>query len=450
MIKDLTSGPVSKTLIVFAVPMIFANLLQTIYNMVDMVVVGQFVGKSGLSAVSIGTAILHLLTFVAIGFSNAGQVIISQFVGADDRKSVSKTIGTMFTFILVSAVVITFISLACVDVALRLMQTPPEAFAQARDYCITCFVGLFFIYGYNMVSSILRGMGDSRHPLLFIAIAAVVNLVLDLVFVAVFEWGVFGAALATAIGQAISFIASIILLYSRKKAFGFDFKPRSFKIDGSVMRRLIRLGIPFCVQNVGINFSMMVVSSFINSYGIVASAVAGIGEKLAIFSAVITSSLSVSGAGMVGQCLGAGKPERVPRIISFSMLVGLAVASLFSVLTVIFPRQIFSLFNTDPDVLDMAMAYISCMVLGYFGFAMRSPLFSLINGIGHSMLNLCVGILDGVICRIGLALLLGFTAGMGVKGFWYGNVLAGYVPFFIGGVYFISGRWKTYKLVIRS
>ena len=448
LIGDLTTGSVSKVLIKFAIPMVLANLLQTIYNMVDMVVVGQFVGKVGLSAVSIGAALLQLMTFIAMGFCNAGQVIISQFVGAGDKKSVSRTTGTLFTIVLLSSLVFTVISSVGVNTFLSLMNTPVEAIASAKAYCQVGFAGLFFIYGYNLVSAILRGMGDSHHPLMFIAIAAIVNLILDLLFVAVLKWGAFGAALATVIGQTVSFASSIVLLYKRKDAFNFDFKPESFKIDGVILRRLLKLGIPLCLQNVAISFSMLFVNSFINAYGIVASAVTGIGDKLGVISAVIASSLSTAGSAMIGQSLGAGKAERVPRVIHFSMLVNLTFATLLTMITVLMPDRLFGLFNTDAEVLTMAMTYIPCAVFNYYGFAIRSPVFSLINGVGHPSLNLAVGLLDGVVCRIGLALLLGIVIGIGVKGFWYGNILAGYVPFVIGGIYYLSGKWKTRKLLI--
>ena len=448
MIRDLTTGPVLKTLVVFAMPMILANLLQMVYNMVDMVVIGQFVGSAGLSAVSIGSDIIHMPTFMAMGFCNAGQVIISQYVGAGDRKSLSRAIGTMFTILLTLSLVLTAVCVIWSDTWLSLMNTPDEALDMARAYSLTCFAGLFFSFGYLLVSAILRGMGDSRHPLVFIGIAAVTNLVLDLVFVAVLGWAAFGAALATVIGQGISFITSIVFLYKRRNSFGFDFKLSSFKVDGFVFRRFMRLGIPMCLQSIAINFSMIFVNAYINAYGVIASAVSGIGGKLSLVPSVISSSLSTAGAAMVGQCLGAGRTERVPREVGYSMLINLGFASILTALTVLLPRQIFGLFNTDPEVLELAMTYVPCAVLSYYGFALRSPFFSLINGVGNAKLNLAVGLLDGVIGRIGLALLLGITVGMGITGFWYGNVLAGYIPFFIGGVYYVSGKWRTQKLLI--
>lgn len=448
IINDLTTGSVSKTLITFAFPLMLSNLLQTIYNTVDMIIVGQFVGKTGLSAVSIGGSLLHLFTFIAMGFANAGQVLVSQYLGAGDKKAVSRAVGTMFTFVLSCAIVLSVICSIFAGQLLSFMNTPAEAYKFGLDYTITCYLGLFFIYGYNLVSAILRGMGDSRHPFIFIATAAVTNLVLDLLFIAVFKWEVFGAALATVISQGTSFVWALIFLYKNREEFGFDFKYKSFRIDKDIFSRLLRLGVPMCLQSAAIAFSMLIVNAFINAYGVVASAVTGIGSKLASITSIITLAFSTSGAAMTGQCLGAGKYERIPKIIRTALVINLLFASVLISATVLFPRAIFGLFNKEPEVLEMAMSYIPCAVMLYLGSALRSPFMALINGSGQSKLNLAVGILDGVISRIGLAILLGITFNWGIKGFWYGNAIAGYVPFLIGGVFFASGKWKRKRLII--
>lgn len=442
LIRDLTQGSVTRLLLIFAFPLLCSNLLQTVYNMVDMIVIGQFVGREGLSAVSIGGDVLHFLTFLVMGFSNAGQVILSQYIGAGNRDRIRGTIGTMFTVTFISAVGLTIVCYLGLDAFLHAMNTPAECFDYARQYGLTCVLGLVFIYGYNLVSAILRGMGDSKHPFIFIAVATVVNLVLDLVFVAGLGMGPFGAALATVIGQGVSFLWAIFYLYRHKESFGFDFKPASFKPDPEVLPKLIRLGLPMILQSAAINFSMLFVNSYINSYGVVASAVTGVGNKLGSITAVVTNALSTAGSSMVGQNLGAEKYHRVPKIIGVSMVIDLAFAVLLSFLTICFPRTIFGLFNSDPQVLDMSMTYIPVAVLLYVGFAMRSPFFALINGSGNAKLNLIVGLLDGVICRVGLAMLMGLAMGMGIMGFWLGNAFAGYMPFLIGGVYFLTGKWK--------
>lgn len=442
IVRDLTQGSVTKLLLVFAFPLLCSNLLQTFYNMVDMVVIGQFVGKNGLSAVSIGGDVLHFLTFLVMGFSNAGQVILSQYIGAGQHDRVKGTIGTMFTVTFLMAVLLSVFCSIFLDDFLHLMNTPKECFDLARDYSFVCILGLVFIYGYNLVSAVLRGMGDSKHPLMFIAVATIVNLVLDLVFVAGFGLGPKGAALATVIGQAVSFLWAIFYLYQHKEAFGFDFRLQSFRPDREVLPKLAKLGFPMILQSAAINFSMLFVNSFINSYGVVASAVTGIGNKLGSITAVVTNALSTAGSSMVGQNLGAEKYHRVPKIIGISAIFDLAFALFLSIVTVFFPRTIFGFFNSDPEVLDMAMSYIPVAVLLYMGFAARSPFIALINGSGNAKLNLIVGLLDGVICRIGLALLMGLAMGMGIMGFWLGNAFAGYMPFLIGGVYFLTGKWK--------
>lgn len=442
LIRDLTQGSVTRLLLIFAFPLLCSNLLQTVYNMVDMIVIGQFVGREGLSAVSIGGDVLHFLTFLVMGFSNAGQVILSQYIGAGNRDRIRGTIGTMFTVTFLCAVGLTIVCYFGLDAFLTAMNTPQECFHYARQYGITCVLGLVFIYGYNLVSAILRGMGDSKHPFIFIAVATVVNLVLDLVFVALLGMGPFGAALATVIGQAVSFLWALFYLYRHKEAFGFDFRPASFKPDPEVLPKLIKLGLPMILQSAAINFSMLFVNSYINGYGVVASAVTGVGNKLGSITAVVTNALSTAGSSMVGQNIGAGKYHRVPKIIGVSLVVDLAFAALLSFLTICFPRTIFGLFNDDPQVLDMAMTYIPVAVLLYVGFAMRSPFFALINGSGNAKLNLIVGLLDGVICRVGLAMLMGIALEMGIMGFWLGNAFAGYMPFLIGGVYFLTGKWK--------
>ena len=229
MIRDLTRGPVVSQLFRFALPLLVSNALQALYNLVDMVVVGNYIGASGMSAVSIGGDILHLLTFVAMGFSSAGQVIIARDGGAGRRDDVKKTIGTMFSFLLAASLAIALVCFGLRHSVLRWLNTPAASWQYTMDYMVTCICGLVFIYGYNIVSAILRGMGDSKRPFVFIAIAAVLNTVLDVLFVKYLGMEVFGAALATVIGQGVSFVASIIYLVRHRDSFGFDFKPASFQ-----------------------------------------------------------------------------------------------------------------------------------------------------------------------------------------------------------------------------
>lgn len=453
MVTDLTNGSVTKLLLKFAFPLFVSNALQAVYNIVDMIVVGQYIGGVGMSAVSIGGDVLHLLTFVAMGFSSAGQVIISQDVGAKRMDSVKKTIGTMFTFLLGISLVISIVCYFIRDLMLELLNTPLESYDYTMDYTVTCIVGLFFIYGYNIISAILRGMGDSRRPFVFIAIAAVVNIVLDLVFVATFDMEVFGAALATVISQGISFIIALTYLYINKKSFGFDFKPTSFKIDRQAFKKLVALGVPMAIQSAAINLSKIVLTSWINIYGVVFSALSGLYNKINMMIGIVSQSFTTAGSTMVGQSLGAKKYKRVPKIMKVVLCSSMLISTVLSVALFFFSDPIFRMFTNDEEVLSIASIVVIPAILNMYGSATRSMSFSLMNGSGNAKLNFAVAIIDGMISRIGISALLGFAVGMGCQGFWYGDALAGFMPMVIGLIFFFSGRWrkdKSTKNIVKS
>ncbi len=448
MIKDLTTGSVGKELLRFSFPFMLSNALQTVYNLVDMVVVGQFVGASGLSAVSIGGQIVWLLSCLAIGYSSGGQIFISQLVGARDHAGIRRTIGTLFTVIAAFSILFTILGIAFHRPLLELLNTPPESMEQARDYVVICSAGMFFVYGYNTVSAVLRGMGDSTRPFLFIAIAALLNVVLDLIFVGPLGMASAGAALATVISQAVSFIISMLYLYIRRESFGFDFKLKSFAVDGRTFKSLSYLGLPLTVQTTAINISMLYVSAGINTYGLVYSSVYGIGGKLQSIMFIITNSISTASASMFGQNLGAGKPDRVKKIFWFGNLYCMIFFVVVAVICLLIPEPIFRLFTQDANVIAQAGHFMVTLVVMFSGFATMTAGIALINGIGNGSLSLITALLDGVVVRIGLCMLMAGPMGLGVWGYFWGNALAGYVSTIIGDFYYFTGAWKRRKLMI--
>lgn len=450
IVRDLTSGNVARTMIWFAAPLFLSSLLQTTYNMADMIIIGHFVGKEGVAAASIGGDVLLFASFVAMGFANAGQVIISQLVGAGRHDKVNRLIGTMFTVLLCCAMLIGSLGLIFQETLLQWLNTPPEALEYTRAYTDVCLTGLVFIYGYNVVSAVLRGMGDSKHPFYFIALATGLNVVLDLVLVVGFRMAIFGVALATVISQAVSFCWAVTFLYRRKTAFGFDFKLRSFAVDREVLIPFLKLGIPMMIQGASIDFSKLFVNAWINSYGVLATAMTGIGNKVGSVVNVVNVALSTAESSMIGQCIGAEKYERVPKVLKVSFSINIAISLAMGIVTVLFPSVVFGIFTGDAEVLKLSLRYIPVALLLFAGSALRPPMSSLINGSGNFMLNLAVALLDGVFMRIGLSALLGLGFAFGVYGFWYGSALASFTPFVIGGVYFLSGRWRTRKYLIRD
>ena len=278
--KDFTSGSIPKQLLLFMLPFMASNALQVLYSTIDMIIVGKYVGTPGLSAVSQSSQILNFATMVCFGFSNGGQVLISQALGAGKRKEMSQIIGTLFSQISIFAIVMSVVFLAAKGWILDVMNIPDESYAYAEDYLIICGAGLFFTAGYNMVSAVLRGMGDSKRPFLFICIASGVNLVLDILFTGIFKWEVAGAAWATIIGQAVSFVFSLWYLYRHKEGFGFDFGRESFRINKHYTKMILSLGTPMAIQSGCINLSMLYVSSMVNDVGVVASATFGVGIRI--------------------------------------------------------------------------------------------------------------------------------------------------------------------------
>ena len=446
LIRDLTTGSVPKTLLTFSMPLFLSGLLQMVYNMVDMIVVGNFVGTQGLSAVSIGGEVLMLITFVAMGFSNAGQILISRYVGAKRHDLVGEMVGTLFTLLEGLAVVIMVIFLFTYQGIINWLNTPADIWEYTRQYCITCVWGVVFIYGYNLVSAILRGMGDSKHPFIFIAIASVINVILDILFVGPLGMGPLGAALATVIGQAVSFLFALRLLYKNREQIHFDFHPRHFRIYKNVIGQLMSLGIPMVIQSAAITFSMLFVNSYINRYGEVSIAVTGIARKLENMISIVAQAISAAGGAMISQALGARKTERVPKIVGHALWIVAIPSGIFALITLFRPEWLFGIFTQDPEVLRLVLEkYIPVAMIQYLGCTLRPPSFALINGSGNSKLNLAVALLDGVACRIGLSILLGVTFAMGISGFWYGNAISGCVPFVVGFTFLLSGRWKVLR-----
>ena len=448
MINDLTEGSVAKQLLIFAYPFAISNVLQLVYNLVDMIVIGRFVGSTGLSAVAVGGDVLNLMTHICLGFTTAGQIMIAQYVGRGERENVSRTIGTMFTSVLIGAVALAAVCALFADRILDVMNTPEAARAQAKSYILVCFAGMIFIYGYNTVSAILRGMGDSKRPLMFIAAAATMNLILDLLFVAKLNMDAFGAALATVIGQAASFIGSLIYLYKRRSAFGFDFKLSSFRITGRIFGPMLKLGLPLALQHISISISIMVVAALANSFGVVASAVTGVGAKLTTSISAFSNALGAASASMIGQNVGAGRLDRVQRILRTAYAVTVSVFIVIGSVFLLFPKGVFGLFSSAPEILAWAPIYMKPCVLCMFSFSLIGPALSLVNGVGDAGFSLFVGLLDGVVARIGLAVLFGITLGYGVKGFWYGNAIAAYFTAIPAIIYHLSGHWKKRKLII--
>lgn len=444
---DLTQGNILKKLLLFAVPIVLTNLIQQVYSMVDLAIIGQFMGSAGTVGVGTGGEIADLGTTIAVAFAAAGQIYIAQLAGAKDDKRIKEAIGTLITLM----VLLSAVTLACVLVFCRpllsALNCPQEGYAQAENYMLITAFGMPFIFGYNAICAICRGLGESKRPLYFISVAAVLNIILDILFVAVFHLEAAGTALATVLAQVGSFLAAFYFLYSSRERFDFELKLSYFKIKWRPLKVILTLGLPHLAQSGLVHFSLLWVNSNINAFGLVTSATNSIGNKVQKMITIFTTSFATGAGAMIAQNLGAKKYDRVKKVVWITLGCTLTVATIGSILAIVAPKALFGLFTADQAVLDFCVVYMKIMILTYYSSAFMTAFQSVVTGAGFATFSMLLGLLDGVVCRIGFSLLFLYVFDFGNLSFFFGNGMARTLPALIAFLYFISGKWKTRKLL---
>ena len=452
--RDFTTGPIFGPLVSFSIPFMLSNALQVLYNTVDMAIVGRYMGEIGLTAVSNASKVIIFLSVIGLGLSTSAQIYVAQLIGQGRRKDLNTAIGTLFTFLLAIGATMTVAGFVFARPLLAFLKVPAAAYGGSLAYLRVCSAGIIFAYGYNMTSAVLRGMGDSKRPFLFIAIASVANVVLDLLFVAVFRWGEAGAALATAMGHAISFLFSWAYLYRRREAFGFDFRRASFCVDNAVIRAFLRLGIPLAIRFSVINLTMMYVIRWINVWGHenglqdIASAVFNVGVQMDDLVTKVTLGIMQATTGIVGQNYGAGKFDRVRKAVKSAWLFSIGFYVVYTCFLLFRTEGMFRLFNvTDPDALKLAHVFAWSIVWQFPGLALTRGTNGFVNGIGNANLSLVLGLLDGVVLRIGFSWLLGDYLNMGFGGYVLGYGIACYGLCVPAIIYLCFFPWEKRKAV---
>ena len=327
------------------------------------------------------------------------------------------------------------------------MNIPAESYAFAEDYLIICGAGLFFTAGYNMVSAVLRGMGDSKRPFLFICIASGVNLVLDILFTGILKWEVAGAAWATIIGQAVSFLFSLWYLFRHKEEFGFDFSLESFKISKHYTKMILSLGTPMAIQSGCINLSMLYVSSMVNDVGVVASATFGVGIRIDDIINKISQGIQFAALPMISQNIAAGEPKRAVKVVHWAWVYSAIMTVVSMIAYVVFGKQLFMLFSNDPAVHEMSGTFVKAILWMFPALVVMRGTGAFIQGIGNAKFSMVLALLDGVVLRIGLSWLFGIVLNWGFYGFVLGYALAPYGNAIPGMIYFLSGKWKKRRVL---
>ena len=447
-IKNFTEGNLTSHLVRFAIPVLLSHLMMVLLNTVDMIVVGQRLGEIGTSSVSIGGSVAMFLNAFIGGFSSAMQVIIAMKIGAGKHRQISKFVSTVCGFVFITAIASILIMLPCTDLMLKLLNTPSESYEGARWYALICIGGIIPIYFYHIISAIFRGLGDSKHPFIFIFIACGLNILLDFIFVLGFDMGVGGAAIATVIAQLVSVVLSVIVLVRKREAFGLTVQIKDFyRWDKKELLRFIKLAIPMAINNSAIQIAGMVINSMTNDFGVTVSAFAGIRANIATTVDLILGSVAAAGAMVIGQNIAAGKLKRVNGALIRVGAISLTASALLIVLFLVFPGWIFGIFTKEKSVLELVYPYLPILIFSLVNAGIRPVTRALIEGSGNKKINLIVALLDAIVARIGLAVIFGILLKWGYMGYWFGTTLAELVPILIGVIfYFVSVRKKLRKV----
>lgn len=443
-IKRFTEGNLTSHLVKFAIPVLLSHFMMILLNTVDLIVVGQRLGETGTSAVSIGGSVAMFLNAFIGGFSSASQVIIAMMIGGGRQKQISKFITTVCGFIFVIAIISTIIMLPCTSQMLELLNTPSEAYSGAYEYALICIFGIIPIYFYHIISAIFRGLGDSKHPLIFITVACGLNIVLDVVFVLGLDMGVGGAAVATVVAQLVSVVLSFIVLARKRDAFELTIKFKDFfSWDKQALSQFIKLAIPMAINNSAIQIAGMVINSMVNDFGVTVSAFAGIRANIATTVDLILGSVATAGAMIIGQNIAAKKLKRVKGTLIRVGVISLSISTMLIILFVACPVSVFGIFTKEASVLELVYPYLPILIFSLINAGLRPITRALIDGSGNKRINLIVALLDAIVARIGLAIIFGVLLNWGYMGYWFGVTLAELVPIIIGVVFYFASVRKN-------
>ncbi len=354
--NTLTEGSIGKGLILFALPYLFSCFMQTFYGMADLFIVGIFNGSETTSAVAIGSQVIHMLTVIIVGLAMGATVRIGRSVGAQEREETAKTVGTTIVLFSVFAVVLTIVLLLFANKITAIMMTPKEAVSETKIYLKICFAGVPFITAYNIISSIFRGMGDSKRPMYFVAVACVVNIALDFLFIGVFHMGAAGAALGTVLGQATSSVIALIVV--RKMDLGFQVSRKDIRLDRTIMSHILQIGAPISLQDGLIQVAFVVITIIANSRGLIASSSVGIVEKLIGFMFLVPSAFLSAISTVTAQNMGAGKPKRARRALRYGLIITVSWGCVCAAYCQVFPQTLVGMFTRDAAVLAAGCEYL--------------------------------------------------------------------------------------------
>lgn len=407
--QDMTVGKPMSNLVRFAVPLLIGNIAQQLYSTVDSIVVGKYVGDGALAAIGASGPLINLLLVLFMGVSVGAGIMVAQYFGARDKENLSDSIGTAITATIVSSVFITVVGLLITDGAMTLLKTPEDIFDMTCAYLKICFIGMLGCAFYNILAGILRGLGDSVTPLIFLLVACGLNIVLDIWFVAGFNMGVAGAAWATIISQAISAVLSLIRLLTMHDVVRLTL--RGLWPKKSLLMQLIRLGLPSGITQAIFSLAMIVVQSLTNSFGSEIIAVNTVVMRVDGFAMMPNFTFGTAITTFAGQNIGAGKLDRVEKGTKDCLKLGLSVSVVMVSAILIFGKYLMVLFTDTPSVIETGVLALRILAVGYVAMAVTQILSGVMRGAGDTMTPMWISMITTVLIRVPIAYLLNWILG---------------------------------------
>jgi len=443
--KDLSVGKESKLIFQFAMPMLLGNVFQQLYTIIDSVVVGNYIGKEALAAVGASFPFIFTLISLVIGIAIGATIIIAQYFGAKDFRNVKRTIDTLYIFMFFTSIVVSFIGITFSRPIFKLIQLPEDILPYAEDYLKVYMLGTVFFFGFNSISAILRGLGDSKTPLYFLIISTVLNVILALLFVVGFHWGVKGSAWATVISQAVAFILAI--LYLNRTHEVVKLKWRNLEFDRAIMNKSIKIGFPVGFQQAFVALSMMAMYWLVNRFGTNTTAAYSVVFRIDSFASMPAMNFAMALSAFVGQNLGAKKPERVKNGLLSTFYMTAAISIIISLACIIFGEQIMRLFTKDNEVIQIGEVYLKIVTGFYIFFSTMFVVGGVMRGAGDTFIPMLITFFALWVVRIPVGYYM--SEHFGPSGIWWAIPIAWVIGLSLSFLYYLSGRWKRKSLVGR-
>lgn len=437
--KDFTKGSETRLILNFAIPILFGSMFQQLYNIVDSIFIGNYVGKEGLAAVGASFPVIFALISFVIGIGSGATVVISQYYGAKDESSVKKAIDTLYIFMFFASLFVSVLGIVFAREIFELTDLPEDVMPQAIRYLQIYMAGNVLFFGFAGTNAILRGLGDSKTPLYFTIIATLINIFLDWLFIGQLGWGVGGAAFGTIIAQGGAFVTGI--LYLNRTHHLLTLHPSRLKFNWKIFVQSVKIGLPTGFQQTFVAFGMVALFGIVNEFGTDTVAAYSVGMRIDSVPAMLAMAFSAAVAPFVGQNIGANKPERVRSGFIATFLLSSLLTIILTFIYMLFPEQIVRAFSDDPKVLEIGVEYIKVVAPFYIIFSIMFVLNGVLRGAGATLIPMFITLIALWFIRIPASYFM--AEEFGRIGIWWGIPIGWFFGMGLAFIYYLSGKWKN-------